>query len=220
MTRTGPEALRVKVGVATDPGMRERNEDFAACLASGLGVVAAVADGVGGAKGGRVAAEKAVRLFLDAQDELSPLLGVKANAVTALTAANRWLHTQANADPALLGMATTFTGLILRGRQIHVLHVGDSRLYRLRDGRLDRLTIDHVPPRSAMSNKLTRALGAQPDIRIDYESEAARLHDRYLLCSDGVHGAEVWKTDGTAAGTSTVADVKPGTAGSYTGGFV
>jgi serine/threonine protein phosphatase PrpC len=189
--RTGPEALRVQVGIATDQGTRERNEDFAACLPPGHGrpgLLAAVADGVGGAKGGRVAAETAVRLFLDAQDELNPLNGVKANAVTALDSINRWLNTQGQTDPALLGMACTFTALILRGRQMHVVHIGDSRLYRLRDGTLVRLTTDHVPPRSAMRNMLTRALGAEPDIRIDYEQEAAREHDRYLLCSDGVHG--------------------------------
>jgi serine/threonine protein phosphatase PrpC len=187
--RTGSEALRVQVGIATGQGARERNEDFSACLLPGPSLLGAIADGVGGAKGGRVAAETAVRLFLDAQDELSPLRGIKDNAVTALNAINRWLHTQGHADPALQGMACTFTALILRGRRMHVVHIGDSRLYRLRDGALVRLTTDHVPPRSAMRNMLTRALGAEADIRFDYDSEAARLHDRYLLCTDGVHGA-------------------------------
>jgi serine/threonine protein phosphatase PrpC len=189
--RTGSETLSVQVGATTDPGIRLRNEDFAACLPPGSGrpgLVAAVADGVGGAKGGRVAAETTVRLFLDALDELNRLRGVKANAATALDSINRWLHVQGQADAALLGMACTFTALILRGRQVHVVHVGDSRLYRLRDGHLARLTTDHVPPRSAMRNMLTRAVGAEPDIRIDYASEAARTHDRYLLCSDGIHG--------------------------------
>jgi serine/threonine protein phosphatase PrpC len=184
--------LRVQAGIATEPGARDRNEDFAACLCPDPAhprLIAAIADGVGGAIGGRVAAETAVRSFLDAQDELSPLRGVKANAVTALVAINRWLHSQGHVDPALLGMACTFTALILSGRQMHLVHIGDSRLYRLRDGVVVRLTNDHVPPRSAMRNMLTRALGAEPDIRIDYEQEAARAHDRYLLCTDGVHGA-------------------------------
>jgi len=188
---TGSEALRVRVGIASDQGARARNEDFAACLAPDTGrpaLLAAVADGVGGAKGGRVAAETAVRSFLDAQDELNPLRGVKANAVTALNAINRWIHTQASADAALQGMACTFTALVLRGRQMHLVHIGDSRLYRLRDGKLVRLTTDHVAPPSAMRSMLTRALGAEPDVRIDYEQEAARAHDRYLLCTDGVHG--------------------------------
>ena len=187
----GSEALRVQVGISSDQGTRERNEDFAACLPPDTArpaLLAAVADGVGGAKGGRVAAETAVRSFLDAQDELNPLRGVKTNAVTALNAINRWIHTQGHADAALQGMACTFTALILRGRQMHLVHVGDSRLYRLRDGKLVRLTTDHVAPPSAMRSMLTRALGAEPDVRIDYEQEAARAHDRYLLCTDGVHG--------------------------------
>jgi serine/threonine protein phosphatase PrpC len=185
------EALRVQVGIATDPGSRDRNEDYAACLppdATRAGLIAALADGVGGAKGGRVAAVAAVRLFLDALDQLNPLKGIKANAVTALTSVNRWLYIQGHTDPTLAHMACTFTALILSGRQIHVVHVGDSRLYRLRDGVLVRLTTDHEPPRSAMRNMLTRALGAEPDIRIDFGQEEARVHDRYLLCSDGVHG--------------------------------
>jgi serine/threonine protein phosphatase PrpC len=185
------ESLRVQVGIATDPGTRDQNEDFAACLppdATRTVLVAALADGVGGAKGGRVAAETAVRLFLSAQDQLNPLKGVKANAVTAVTALNRWIHIQGHTDPTLAGMACTFTALILTGRQMHVVHVGDSRLYRFRDSALTRLTTDHVPPRSAMRNMLTRALGAEPEIRIDYDQDAVRPHDRYLLCSDGVHG--------------------------------
>nr|WP_294529402.1 bifunctional protein-serine/threonine kinase/phosphatase [uncultured Rhodopila sp.] len=190
--RTATEALIVSAGIATDRGSRERNEDFAACLLPIPGrteFAGAIADGVGGANGGRVAAETAVRLFLDAREALNPLRGIKANAVTALDSINRWLHAQGHADEKLSGMACTFTALILRGRQMHVFHIGDTRLYRLRDGGLARLTDDHVPPRSAMRNILTRALGVEPDIRIDHVTEAARMHDRYLLCSDGVHGA-------------------------------
>jgi serine/threonine protein phosphatase PrpC len=188
----GSDALGVQVGIATDPGGRDSNQDFAAWLPPGKGrpgLLAAVADGVGGAKGGRVAAETAVRLFLGAQDELNPLRGVKANAVSALVSINRWLYSQGKTDPALDGMACTFTALILRGRQVHVVHIGDSRLYRLRDGVLVRLATDHVPARSAMRNMLTRALGTEPEVRIDYDQQAARIHDRYLLCTDGVHGA-------------------------------
>ena len=125
-----PETLRVQVGIATDPGSRHCNEDFAACLlpeARRPALAAALADGIGGAKGGRVAAETAVRLFLDAQDQLSPLKGIKANAATALTAVNRWLHVQGLTDPTLARMGCTFTALVLASRQMHVVYVGDSR---------------------------------------------------------------------------------------------
>ena len=185
--------LSVEVSQRSDQGKRPENEDYAGCLGApvrlpGRGVAAALADGVGGAKGGRVAAEMAVRGFLDAHLSLDPMRGVKRNAITALEAMNAWVHGQGRADPMLEGMACTFTGLILLGRLAHVLHAGDSRLYRLREGTLVRLTTDHVPLRGAMRNVLTRALGAESDIRIDYTVEPAREHDRYLLCSDGVHG--------------------------------
>ena len=182
--RSGPAGGQNRLGPAG-----ARNPVGSAGTRDPAGVAAAIADGVGGAKGGRVAAELAVRLFLDAHVSLDPLRGIKANASTALEAINRWLHAQGHTDAALDGMACTFTGLILRGRQAHVVHVGDTRLYRLRDGRLVRQTTDHVPARGAIRNILTRALGAEPYVRIDYLAEPTRVHDRYLLCSDGVHGA-------------------------------
>jgi serine/threonine protein phosphatase PrpC len=166
--------LAVEIGFQTDQGRRAANEDFAGCL----GACAALADGVGGAKGGRVAAELAVRGFLDGYDSLDPIRGVKRNAIAALEAMNAWVHAQGIADPMLEGMACTFTALILRGRQAHAIHVGDSRLYRLRDDTLVRLTNDHVLTRGAVRNILTRALGAEPDIRVDYTVEPAREHDR------------------------------------------
>lgn len=185
----------MQVAVVSERGGRDTNEDYAGYTLAPADpqnltdVAAAIADGVGGAKGGRVAAELAVRIFLDAHTTLYSLRSVKANASVAIEAINRWLHAQGHADAALEGMACTFTALILRGRQAHSVHVGDSRLYRLRDGSLMRQTTDHVPARGAIRNMLTRALGAEPGILIDYAAEPARVHDRYLLCSDGVHGA-------------------------------
>jgi serine/threonine protein phosphatase PrpC len=194
MAVSASRRLGVQVGAASECGRRDANEDYAAwtmdrAVGGSTELVAAHADGVGGAKGGRVAAECAVRVFLDAHRTLNQVRGVKRNTATVLEAINRWLHVQGRVDPALDGMACTFTALVLRGRQAHLVHVGDSRLYRLRDGELARLTTDHVPTRGAIRNVLTRALGAEPDIRIDYAAEPSRVHDRYLLCSDGVHGA-------------------------------
>ena len=195
---TQPSSLRkkliVEVGVQTDIGRRQANEDFGACLGAsgnalpGRGVAAALADGVGGAKGGRVAAETAVRGFLDAYVGLDPMRGVKRNAIAAVAAMNAWVNTQGHVDSSLEAMACTFTALILRGRLAHIVHVGDTRLYRLRASVLTRLTTDHVPTRGAVRNVLLRAVGGEQDIRVDYAVEPSREHDRYLLCSDGVHG--------------------------------
>lgn len=186
--------LSVRVGCASVAGPRPRNEDYAGCLLPGASrqpwplVAAAIADGVGGAKGGRVAAELAVRLYLDDVAGETRLLSPRRQGARSLEAINRWLHAVGAADPALASMACTFTALVLRGRTLSVLHVGDTRLYRLRDGLLTRLTADHVSDRPGLRHVLTRALGAADSARIDSAEELARPHDRYLLCSDGVHG--------------------------------
>src|SRR5581483_4518985 len=79
----------------------------------------------------------------------------------------------------------TFTALVLRGRVAHVLHVGDTRAYRWNGDRLSCLTADHV----AGPHVLSRALGVEGEVRLDYATQPMALHDRFLLCSDGVHGA-------------------------------
>ena len=82
-------------------------------------------------------------------------------------------------------MGCTLTAVVLRGRRMHVLHVGDSRLYRFRDGVLARLTTDHAQPGA---NVLTARSVRRKSVRVDYAEAAARPHDRLLLCSDGIHG--------------------------------
>ncbi len=187
--------LEVRAGFCSERGPRPRNEDYAAVWLGEpggrralQGVIAAVADGVGGAKGGRVAAELAVRGLFDGLLGQSEALGVRRAAGRAVEALNRWLHAIGRADAGLEGMACTLTAAVLRGRRLHVLHVGDTRLYRLRGGELARLTTDHTPGRPGTSHALTRALGAAEAVLVDYAEEPAQPHDRLLLCSDGVHG--------------------------------
>ena len=88
-------------------------------------------------------------------------------------------------------MGCTFTAVVLRGRIAHLVHVGDTRAYRLRGERLACLTTDHVreAPVGGRSNILTRALGVETEVRLDYAAHPVALHDRYLLCTDGVHGS-------------------------------
>ena len=152
-------------------------------------VVAAIADGIGGAKGGRIAAETAVRGFLDGFCDLPETMEVQRAAATIVSALNGWINSQGRQDPELTGMGCTFTALVLRGRVAHVLHVGDTRAYRLSGDRLTCLTTDHVRQDGAgRSHTLTRALGVEAEVRLDYATQPMALHDRFLLCSDGVHG--------------------------------
>src|SRR6516164_4989926 len=186
--------VHASVGFFSQTGLRPRNEDFAGAV---LGwelperrhdVVAAIADGVGGAKGGRVAAETAVRGFLDGFCDLPETLEVQRAGAKIVDALNGWIHAQGHRDPALAGMGCTFTALVLRGRTAHVLHIGDTRAYRLSGDRLTCLTTDHARDDGrTRSGILYRALGVETEARLDYTSQPVARHDRFLLCSDGVH---------------------------------
>ena len=188
---------RASIGFHSATGPRPRNEDFAgAVLGSRLpaerrDMAAAIADGIGSAKGGRVAAETAVRGFLDGFWEVPETMEVRRAAARILNSLNAWINAQGRQDANLVGMGCTFTALVLRGRHAHVLHVGDTRAYRLSGDRLLRLTTDHVRDDRGKSPVLTRALGIEAELRLDYTSHPVALHDRFLLCTDGVHGSLV-----------------------------
>ncbi len=187
--------VKATVGFASETGPRERNEDFGGAVFGyelpkpRRDIVAAVADGIGGARGGRVASETAVRGFLDGFCDLPETMEVRRAAATVLNSLNNWIYALAKRDSKLAGMGCTFTALILRGRIAHIVHVGDSRAYRLRGNRLALLTTDHLRESTggSRSNILNRALGVEAELRLDYAAQPVALHDRFLLCSDGVH---------------------------------
>jgi len=188
------QILDIRIGVASETGRRPRNEDFAAASVGSpavrhrQGVAAALADGIGGAKGGREAAEITVRGFLEGYFEKPESVGIRRAASEVLQALNGWIVATARRDPALEGMGCTFTGIVLRGRTLHILHVGDSRLYRLQEERVSLLTSDHVLGHPDQRHILYRAVGIEDALRLDYATQPASVHDRYLLCSDGIHG--------------------------------
>lgn len=180
----------VRSGFSSERGDRPDNEDYigiADTRDSGFGIVAVVADGVGGAKGGRIAAEIAARGFIEGYLGHPRHALPKESSIRSLESVNRWIHSIGRRDENLHGMASTLTALICRGRQIHVIHVGDSRLYRLRGDQLQQLTIDHTAGPGEL-HVLKRAVGADDELRIDYMNLPNEQHDRYLLCTDGVHG--------------------------------
>jgi serine/threonine protein phosphatase PrpC len=187
--------LKAQAGFASCQGRREDNQDFGGYTEPTEkdlplhGVVAAVADGMGGAKGGRVAAEVCVRGFLDAYYALPATLSVEQRAARGLNAVNSWIHHAGRRDANLAGMATTFSALILRNRQAYVLHAGDSRVYRLRGETLEKLTEDHTFGNQGMDHILRRAVGLENTLCADSAAYVLEAHDRFLLCSDGLHAA-------------------------------
>ena len=161
--------------------------------------VFAVADGMGGARAGEVASRMAVEAFDDQGDGGSPEDRLRHVA----TEANRRIYEMAQSDTEHAGMGTTLTAAMVTGREVAVGHVGDSRLYRLRGGKLERLTEDHslveelvrqgrLSPEEAENHPqrsiITRALGPEPDVDVETFTHTARDGDVYLICSDGLSG--------------------------------
>ena len=191
--------LQIAVGFASAAGRRPDNQDFGAIdLGSPQertlqGVLAALADGAGGGEGGRAAAELAVRTFIEGYRSQSALAGVGPAAIKALEPYNQWLHAQAQTAPGLLGAAATFTAAVLRGRDATILHAGDSRAWCFRAGALSLLTEDHAALQPDGGQRLLRALGLEPSLRLDVIAQRLETHDRLLLTTDGVHGALTWR---------------------------
>lgn len=187
-----PSRLKAAIGFATHIGRRDDNQDFAAaCLAdtgSHHGLVAALADGVGGRKGGRVAAELSVRSFIDDYLSQTEALSPQKTAGRAIESINYWIFRQGQKDENVKGMACAFTGVVIKGNRLHSFHIGDTRLYRWREGYVGQLTRDHKPEGAENSHFLTRAIGFEEVVRIDYRVHDIFAHDRLLLCSDGMHG--------------------------------
>jgi protein phosphatase len=160
----------------------------------------AVADGMGGARAGEVASRIAVEQF-DVQDGADDT--PEEQLAEVARGANRKIHQMAQDDSAYAGMGTTFTAALVTGKHIAIGHVGDSRLYRFRDGELERLTHDHslveefvrqgkLTPAEAevhpQRSIITRALGPEPEVEVDTYTHAGRDGDVYLLNSDGLTG--------------------------------
>ena len=189
---------------STDTGRkRRRNEDAFVCEPP----LFAVADGMGGAQAGEVASG----LAASALRESGANGGGESRVAQLIREANRRVHDRATTDAAATGMGTTITAALVEpDGSVAFGHVGDSRAYLLRDGRLDQLTDDHslvaelvrrgeLSPQEAevhpQRSVITRALGTDPDVDVDTFSVDARDGDVFLICSDGlssyVDGAEI-----------------------------
>jgi serine/threonine protein phosphatase PrpC len=185
--------LTVAAGFASRTGRRPDNQDFGGIRLGGAterarhGIVAAVADGVSAGRHGRAAAELAVTSLMEGFYALPDTLGPARALQAPLTAYNRWLHAQARGEE-MRDAATTLTAIALRGRRGFVAHVGDSRAWRFAGGRLTCLTTDHVRPEPDLSHVLIRALGLEPELRLEQTAIELAPRDRLLLTSDGVHG--------------------------------
>lgn len=184
--------LEFSVGHATHTGKRECNEDFCGIVTpegaelAARGALLTVADGVSGNGEGREAAEYAVRGLLADYYATPETWEVPLAIDRVLSAINRWLIAQRNAGEPHAGMATTLSLLVLRGNRFYLGHVGDTRIYRVRQQELMQLTQDHVWDRPDMHHVLKRAVGLDQHLVVDYADGDLLPRDRFLICSDGV----------------------------------
>jgi len=207
-------SLRNKIRAAqlTDVGrVREHNEDaIGTNLDTGLLVLA---DGMGGYNAGEVASGIAVRTVLEfvgeacqredrgALDPESRMMRQSIVLRDAVARANKIIHQTARSQPQCEGMGTTIVALLFYDNRVSIAHVGDSRIYRLRRGRFEQLTMDHSllqelvdrgyysqeeAARSTNRNYVTRALGVEPGVQVEVQEDHALPGDIYLMCSDGL----------------------------------
>jgi serine/threonine protein phosphatase PrpC len=186
--------LSVAYGGHSSAGVKERNEDaFAAVLPNGptrqsKGAVVSIADGVSCSDNAQLASQTAVTMFI--QDYLSTpeTWDVRTSASRVLSSLNSWLYSQGqSALTRHNGFVTTFSALIIKSTTAHLLHCGDSRIYRWRDGQLKQLSTDHILTQVGGGATLTRALGMDSNLKVDYQQRSVREGDVLVLTTDGVH---------------------------------
>jgi serine/threonine protein phosphatase PrpC len=181
----------VRVGrfaVKSDPGRRRRRNEDSYVVEPPL---FAVADGMGGAQAGEVASRLAAGALKEGGDTVEELI----------QEANRRVHQRSIEDPQAAGMGTTVTVAVVENDHVRIGHVGDSRAYLIRDGKLEQLTQDHsLVGELVRSGKLaqeeaethpqrsviTRAVGTDPDVDVDTFVIDPQEGDLFLICSDGL----------------------------------
>jgi len=198
--------MKVKCHQISSAGtVRDHNEDFLLFwepeefdLAQKLGSIAILADGVGGENHGDIASQLAAETALAAFKETDPAATPTDVARRIFDAAAAKVF-QAAQDKGR--MATTLLASIYRHDKVTIAHVGDSRLYRLRDNRFEQMTLDHSllqelvdrgfyspeeAQRATNKNYVTRALGVEQNVEVEIHEQPVQKSDYYVLCSDGL----------------------------------
>ncbi|WP_317930509.1 bifunctional protein-serine/threonine kinase/phosphatase [Halioxenophilus sp. WMMB6] len=189
--------LKVSHGQHSEPGRKAANQDFcgyrnpAGSAEQLKGAVFAIADGISSSPVSQQASETAVKSFLGDYYCTSDAWTVKRSAERVLKSINSWLFAQSRQGESRFdpdkGYVTTFSAIIFKGDKAHLLHVGDSRIYRIRAGTLEQLTIDHRLYVAESQSYLSRALGAAESLELDYRCFNLQAGDLFLLATDGVY---------------------------------
>jgi serine/threonine protein phosphatase PrpC len=186
--------LKASVGQVSVKGLKQQNEDSIGIyipeepLLTVKGMVAIVADGVSSAEAGKEASEMCVKNFINDFFSTPDSWTVKTSAQRILTALNRWLYGQGVGYlQAEHGYISTLSAMVVKSRVAHIFHIGDSRVYRLRNNDFEQITHDHAARVSKDSTYLTRAMGMDLMLDVDYYFEDVEVGDIFFLSTDGVH---------------------------------
>jgi eukaryotic-like serine/threonine-protein kinase len=188
------QAPKISIGQYSVAGRKQRNDDSYGVVVPDVallathGIAMAIADGMSSSEGAKEASECCVKSFLEDYYCTHASWSVKKSVGVVLKAVNSWLYAQSQREYlADRAMVSTFSGLILKAGTAHLFHVGDCRISRLRDGHLETLTRDHRVRVGRSYDHLSRALGADQHVEIDYCAEALEIGDILLFTTDGVH---------------------------------
>lgn len=179
------------IGQYSDCGRKIENQDSFGVLVpdepdlTHKGIVMVIADGVSGSDWGKTASECCVKSLLMDYYCTAESWSVKTSVEKVLLAANRWMYGQGG--DKYKTMATTMSALIFKSATAHIFHIGDTRIYLLREGVLERLTQDHKIWISQEKNYLARAVGIDLSLEIDYRSLPVQEEDIFIFTTDGVH---------------------------------
>lgn len=187
--------LSLLYGGFTDAGQRRENQDALVFHLpdsdeeiSNKGCVACIADGVSCSEMSQQASQTSVIQFVNDYFATPNSWSVKRSATKVLSTTNYWLYGQGIKQPLKHnGLVTTFSSIVIKSNTAHIFHVGDSRIYLYRDDELRLLTRDHVRAGMGSQTFLTRALGMDNTVNIDYQTLPIKEGDWFLLTTDGVH---------------------------------
>lgn len=193
MTAHLKSVLNVSVGQMSTAGHKPQNED---CLGMRVpeqplltmkGVTAVIADGVSAAEAGKEASETCVRNFISDYYATPDAWSVKRAGQKVLDALNRWLYSQTHSQSQRRGYVSTLSALILKSQKGYIFHVGDTRIYRLREDALECLTRDHATVINDETIYLSRAMGMDSRLEMDFREIDIKVGDAFLLSTDGIH---------------------------------
>ena len=189
--------LQISIGQYSDKGIKDINQDFHdICIPkepqlTSKGIAIALADGISSSEVSQIASKVAVTSFLTDYFSTPETWSVKKSAKRVLSATNSWLHSQSKQGQHHYdkdrGYVCTFSGMIIRSTTAHIFHIGDSRIYRLRDNEFEQLTEDHRIWISNEKSYLSRALGIESELNLQYKSFQIEKDDIYFFMTDGIY---------------------------------